>query len=143
MRIAVKEPGKELQIVETNEKYRSDCVKKIIGEDNYPEFIRLNTDGTMSLGVDDTGLMKNLPDNFYIKMNNPFFPIQRLVGTVVFVRTKYVNVYKERAWDYEVEDLLDKDIEFIKKDILNKELQEYLKMKYQTGTVNPIEYKLF
>lgn len=130
MRIAIKEVGKELQIVETSQIYRTDCVKEFIGAANYPEFVRLNDNATLNLGVHECGLMLNLPVNFYLACNNPFFPVQTMVGTAVFVRTKWVNVLEEEIWDYEVEDLTDEDILIIN-DLLDKSTQLMLEDQYR------------
>lgn len=130
MRIAVKEVGKELAIVDTEERYRTDCAKKFIGRESTVEFVKINGNGTFSLGVNEDGLALDLPINFLLGMNNPYFPIQKMVGTVVFVRCKYANPYLEKIWDYEVEDLTDEDIECINL-LLGEEYQSALAKKFK------------
>lgn len=115
MKIAVKEVGKELRITETDKKYRSDCAKEYIGERETVQFVLLSQDNTFSFGVNEDGLPLDLPLNFLISTTSSYFPIQKIVGTAVFVRTKYVNVWEEEIWDYEVEDLKEEDIAYIKK----------------------------
>lgn len=129
MRIAVKLVGEPLKIVDTHKKYRGDCVKQYIGMDEYIEYLRLNSDGTLSLAANENGLPMELPANFLLATTSPYFPIQVMVGTIVFVRTKYVNVWEKEIWDYEVEDLTDEDIKAIE-DILNPERQQVLQRKF-------------
>lgn len=113
MRMAIKEPGKKIKLVETTEKYRTDACKVYTGEKHRVEYVRLNQEGTLCMAVNEEGLPLGLETNFYMNMNNPVFPIQRIVGTVCFVRHKYVNVYEEEIWDYEVEDITDEDLKYI------------------------------
>ena len=150
MRIAVKEVGKPLQIIETSEQYRMDCVKEFIPD--FKQFVWLNSDNTLSLGVDESGLMKKLPVNFLLSMSNAYFPIQKMVGTVVFVRTKPLDttgtIYDlseeeildallngkplpelKEIEDYEVDDLSEADLQFIH-NILSEEYQKVLKEKF-------------
>lgn len=125
MKIAVKEAGKELCIIETAEIYQRNCVKEHIGKGNYPEFVRLDELGTLSLGVSDDGLLRNLPFNFYVSCKNPYFPVQKMVGTAVFVRTKFPNVHEEEIFDYEVMDLTEEDIALIQ-ELLSEKTQKEL-----------------
>lgn len=131
MKIAVKEVGKPLEITETTEKYRTNCAKKVIGLGKYDtvEFVRLNEDGTLALCVDEDGLPKGLPTNFLMAFKSVHFPIQKIVGKVAFCRVKYVNVFEEEIWDYEVEDLTDKDIAFINH-LLSEDVQAKLKQSF-------------
>ena len=136
MKIAVKEVGKELQIIETSEKYRSDCVRAFIGADATPGFVILNKDNTLSFGVNEDGLPLELPLNFLIETNNPHYPIQKIVGTAVFVRCKYANPWVEEIWDFEVEDLKDEDLVIIKR-MLDIKYQNVLAKRFEdygTGT---------
>lgn len=146
MRIAVKEVGGELQILECDEKYRTECVNKFIERGHGVDFVKLSEDGLLSLGVDAEGLMRELPVNFLLAMYNPMYPIQKMVGRVVFTRIKYVNPCLEEIWDYEIEDLRDEDIETIKQ-VLGEEYQNRLKEQftdYGKGgifikTINPFD----
>ena len=142
MKIAVKEVGKELQIIETNEKYRGNCVKQFTGKDDPTEFVKLSEDGTFCLGVNENGLPLDLPVNFLLATNNPYYPIQKMVGTVVFVRCKYANPFIEEIWDYEVEDLREEDITHIEK-MLNEEYQKHLSEKISDYGKGGMFYKLF
>ena len=111
IKIAIKEVSKPLQIIETEYVFPSDFYKAHIPT-SYPEYIKLNSDGTLTMGVDEDGRLKSLPCNFFMSINNPFHPIQSIVGTTVFVRTLPITSCAE-AWDYEVTDLTDADIKFI------------------------------
>ena len=41
MKIAIKEVGKDLRIVETDKKYRTECAKEYTGKDHYVDFVQL------------------------------------------------------------------------------------------------------
>lgn len=122
MKIAVKEVGKELQIIETNEKYRSKCARKYTGEEQYIDCVILGKD--FALVVNEDGLPLDLPMNFLIETTSPHYPIQKIVGNAVFIRTKPVNPLKE-IYDYEVTDLTQEDIDHIIK-MLDSDYQEKL-----------------
>lgn len=130
MKIAVKEVGKELQIVETFDKYRSDCTKFFTGEKQRAEFVKLNADGTFCLGVNEEGLMRELPVNFLIETTNAYFPIQKMVGTAVFVRTKYADPWVQEIYDFEVDDLTQEDLILINH-ILDKKYQKQLEDQFE------------
>ena len=130
MRIAVKEVGKELKIVETEQKYRSASTRRYIGVGTITEFVPLNKECTLCIGVNEDGLRLDLPTNFLLQMNSPYWPIQKMVGTVVFVRHKDVNPYEKEIWDFEVEDLRDSDLKLIEK-ILSDENQDMLKKNFK------------
>ena len=129
MKIAVKEIGKPLKIEETTEKYRTDMAQKYISSKDL-EGVWLNDNHTLSLMVDEVGLWKELPLNFLMGFQSPHFPIQKMVGTVVFVRTKPITNYLAEIWDYEVEDLTDEDISVINY-ILSDEHQNELKSRFK------------
>lgn len=113
MKIAIKEVGKELSFAEVSDKYRLACVKKYTGRSDPAEFVSLSLDGRLTLAVNENGLPLHLPTNFLMAMNNPHFPVQKMVGTVVFTRIKPVET-DEEIWDYELTDLTDEDIKKIR-----------------------------
>lgn len=125
MKIAVKEAGKELQILETKEKYIRDCVSRFIGEDAYVELIRMNQDNTLRLGIDEDGVFKKLPLNFRMEMTSPVCSISKILGTAVFVRIKEKS---RDHYDYEVADLTDQDMELIRL-VLDRNYQKLLAAK--------------
>lgn len=129
MKIGIKRVGQPFEIIETNEKYRSDCARKLIGC-KYDEGVWLDSVRTFSLMVDEEGLRKELPTNFLMAMTNPYFPIQKMVGDVVFVRTKPVQSFYEEIWDYEIEDLTQMDVEIIRR-ILDSDLQKRLNEQFE------------
>lgn len=139
MRIAIKEVGKDLKIIDDSTVYRSECVCKHIKTDK-AEFVRLgDIKGLFTLAVDENGLPKDLPTNFLIETNSEYWPIQKMVGTVVFTRIKEVDYYGE-IYDYEVDDLTDEDIEYINRMIGAAE-QERLQIKfsdYSYGSITPV-----
>ena len=132
MKVIVKEVGKPLAVVDTKEKYFGDCVRNYLGKDITVE--RVYLDGMeFIMGVDEDGLMKQLPLNFLMSMPNPIFPVQYIVGTVVFARCKPCNPYEEEIWDFEVTDVTDEDIKRIEgylSDIRQSSLRLAIKAMY-------------
>lgn len=123
MKIMVKEVGKPLAVVDTKEKYSGDCVRSYLGKDITVE--RVYLDGMeFMMGVDEDGLVKQLPLNFLMSMQNPIYPVQYIVGTVVFARCKPCNPYEEEIWDFEVTDVTEEDI---------KRIEGYLNDYYQSA----------
>lgn len=123
MKVMVKEVGKPLAVVDTKEKYFGDCVRSYLGKDITVE--RVYLDGTeFMIGVDEDGLFKQLPLNFLMSMQNPIYPVQYIVGTVVFARCKPCNLYEEEIWDFEVTDVTEEDI---------KRIEGYLNDYYQSA----------
>ena len=115
MKVMVKKVGCPLEVVETNEKYFGDCVRSFLGKDITVERVYMGGDSPFEfiMGVDEDGHPKQLPVNFLMEMSNPIYPVQLIVGTVVFVRCKPCNPYEEEIWDYEVTDITDSDKERI------------------------------
>lgn len=130
MKIAIKEVGKELRLVETDEMYRSDCVKEFIGKKATPQFVRMAEDGTFCMGLNEDGLLLDLPVNFLFETSSKEWPIQKAVGTVVFVRTKPVNIFAEKIYDYEVVDITYDDYAHINR-MLSPYYQDYLKANFK------------
>lgn len=123
MKIMVKEVGKPLAVVDTKEKYFGDCVRSYLGKDITVE--RVYLDGMeFMMGVDEDGLAKQLPLNFLMSMQNLIYPVQYIVGTVVFARCKPCNPYEEEIWDFEVTDVTEEDI---------KRIEGYLNDYYQSA----------
>lgn len=123
MKVMVKEVGKPLAVVDTKEKYFGDCVRSYLGKDITVE--RVYLDGMeFMMGVDEDGLVKQLPLNFLMSMQNPIYPVQYIVGTVVFAWCKPCNPYEEEIWDFEVTDVTEEDI---------KRIEGYLKDYYQSA----------
>ena len=106
-KIMVKEVGQASRIIEVDDKYVTECAKKFIHD--YPEYVHLGNE--LYLFVDGEGLIKELPVNFLLEINSPYFPIQKMVGTVVFIREKPVG--PGEIYDYEVDDLTELDMKLI------------------------------
>lgn len=123
MKVMVKEVGKPLAVVDTEEKYFGDFARSYLGKDITVE--RVYLDGMeFIMGVDEDGLVKQLPLNFLMSMQNPIYPVQYIVGTVVFARCKPCNPYEEEIWDFEVTDVTEEDI---------KRIEGYLNDYYQSA----------
>lgn len=78
----------------------------------------------MKIMVKEVGKMKQLPLSFLMSMQNPIYPVQYIVGTVVFTRCKTCNPYEEEIWDFEVTDVTEEDI---------KRIEGYLNDYYQSA----------
>lgn len=136
IKIAIKEPNKPLKIVMIEEKYRTNAVKSFL--DGYAQFVGLDGGkGLLSVGVDEDGLMKQLPTNFYLSTN--LFASEKIVGVAVFTRHKYVNVFEQEVYDYELEDLTDEDIESIEK-MLGEEYQSKVEEIYKKKGGNTFRF---
>lgn len=127
-KIIVKKPGENLKIIDFNCKFRNEC-GMFIGEDITKQYVSLSRDLIMI--IDEDGLSKQLPLNFFLEFNNPYYPIQAIVGTVVFVKIKYVNPCEKEIWDFEVDDVSIDDIAFINK-LLDAEHQKYLAIEFMS-----------
>ena len=114
MKICLKKPGSKNILVECGEQYRTACAKLFLGEDTTVTFVRLNSDGTLFMAVDEDGCMKRLEPNFVLECRDIFTNSIRgdvIVGRAVFMRIKQVGL--EEVWDYEVDDLTDEDLKII------------------------------
>ena len=130
MKIAIKKVGETLEIIETKEIYRTNAVRPYVMKDDFKscEFVTLNSERTLFLGVNEDGLRIDLPTNFLIETTNPYFPIQKMVGDVVFVKTKPLEGYD--PYDWEVIDLTSDDIKCISR-LLDEDLQNELENKFE------------
>lgn len=126
-KIIVKKPGSPtLEEIETELVYRGD-LKEYVGGDPV-EMVQISNDG-LSLLVDENGMFKRLPHNFFLSFDNTDIPIQTIIGNAVFARFKPLDYSNGDPWDYELCSLTDKDIEVIK-NILREDLQETLKKQF-------------
>lgn len=129
MKLAIKKVGSILQFIETASRYRSDAISGIVGKHFDQRAVWLDAEHSLAFVCDDNGPMKQEPLNFFIEVPNPFSPVQAIAGDVVFVRTKPCDPTTEEIWDYEVEDLLDTDIQLINY-LLDDGKQVSLAMEY-------------
>lgn len=109
MKAILIEDGKP-KIVESGEKYLIDFSKSFLGKEITIERVYLSNNRTLIMCVDENGLSKRLPLNFFMEMNNPFYPIQAIVGKALVVRVDELDYSKGELWDYEVTDVTDEDI---------------------------------
>lgn len=121
VRIAVKEVGEPLEIIEVEAKYRTEVLKKYIGEGAWFDYV--NLEEHVSIGVNDDGHNLALPCNFFVLTPyNLYFPTQPILGTAVFFRT--LPFYPiEDDWDIQLGSLSDSDLEKIK-NLLSRTYQE-------------------
>lgn len=117
MKVAVKLPGKHIEIKEFDGVYCCDCEKLILDEGRLSQQVELNIlqdDYRLALLCDEEGLLRNLPLNFYVPMTDgktiENIPI---VGPVVFFRYKWENPFTQEMWDFKMEDLTDDDINWL------------------------------
>ena len=125
-----KEPGKAPEVVEVNGIYLCDLKKIFFDERITMERVALNRDHTVWMLVDEDGLMKRLSRNFLLGTSNSYFPIQKIVGTAVFVQTKPVDIWDQEIYDYEVDDL-DADSQKAINRILSNDVQQALDKKFE------------
>ena len=111
MKVIVKAPGEMARVVNFNGKYRGE-VAALIGEKVYPEYVQI-INNEFCMVVDENGLNKRLPHNFFVEMQSAFWPIQSICGTAVFCRYKWENPYEKELWDYELMDVLPSDVDMI------------------------------
>ncbi len=129
VRIAVKEPNKDVKIVEVKKGYRSKTLKPFIPSTDYSlQYVVCGDDALLTMGVDEDGLLKNLETNFYIESNH--FACEKIVGSVVFSRVEYVNVFEQEVYDYVLDDLTDEDIKYINM-MLDEDYQKDLKKLFE------------
>lgn len=124
IRIAIKEVGKTIRYELVSDKYVTNCAKRYLS--SYPDKVYM-ADGYLFCMIDEEGLPKELPVNFLMEMKMQEFPIQKIVGTAVFIRVKPLTDYD--PYDYEITDLTDDDIKLISA-TLDSDYQEYLKSKF-------------
>ncbi len=138
MKIAIKRPGEKLEIVDAADhlKYRSDVARYFLSDKKghtYEDtmisltFVKMPNpkgpnekynhmtagDFTFSFAVDEEGIYKNLPTNFYVY--NEIVGNYPIYGSAIFMRCKYYNVWDmPEIWDFECCDLTNEDIDYIK-----------------------------
>lgn len=123
--IVIKRVNESKEVISTDKRYVGD-LKEYLNADFYPEFVQLSSSGLFCC-VDEDGYPKNLDFNIFIPTLNPNYPIQRLVGNVVFYRLKPVN-YDGEIYDYEIDNLTEKDLEIINQILDEDEQNKYSKM---------------
>lgn len=134
MKVMVKRVGKEAELVDSESSVRGEVCKQYL-EDAFIEFVTLYNNPTESsalmMMVDEDGLCKELETNFLIEMQSPVYPIEKIVGDVVFMRLKKLSENEEdEVDDYEVVDLTEGDkirIELL----LNEKYQRKLRANFK------------
>ena len=110
MRVIVKEPNKDFRVVSTDIKYVGD-LKSLIGAKYYPETVCLGNNG-LYFCADEEGYLNGKEFNIFLPTLSVDYPVQRLVGTILFYRVKPID-YSGEIYDYEVGNLTDLDISLI------------------------------
>lgn len=134
MKMILKRANGGVDIVETKKQYRLDAVKEFLTDCMTVEFVWFEREQTFCMAVDEDGLMKQLPNNFFLQTNNPVMPIQPIVGDVVFVRVKPVDDYSKEIWDLEVAECTEEDVTLIKK-LLDDKTQTVLAFTFSSRGV--------
>lgn len=128
MKVIVKQAGKPAEITEVDFKYRNE-VGKLISDDKITnEYVHIKVN-ELAMVVDEDGLAKRLPLNFFLETTNPYYPVQAIVGTVVFCRYQYENPFEKEIWDYELRDVDEDDVAAVNK-ILDGATQMKLRKEY-------------
>ena len=128
MKVIVKKVGNSPEIVDVDFRYRGECAALLDGDGITAEYVTV-IDRELSMMVDEEGLIKGLPLNFFVEMNNPFYPVQAIVGTVVFCRFRWENPWEKELWDFELLDVTEGDLQVVEQ-MLNREDQVALKARY-------------
>lgn len=116
-----------MEILETNAKYFQECAKAYLGDETYIESCYI--DGTQfMMAVDEDGICKNLPHNFYMRFTNDDFPVQKIVGDALFIRCKPARSWGE-IYDYEVGNITKSDIAWVR-DILDEDRQKQFRIDF-------------
>lgn len=107
-KIMVKEPGRKARIINFDGKYR-DEVRKFIGKDATLESvgIKRESESCLEMMVDEDGKIIGLEPNFFLPLRG--WGVDTIVGPVVFLRRNNPS-FEEEIWDFELEDLTEKDI---------------------------------
>lgn len=125
-----------------NPLYRGNVARKHFGENITIQYVPLVCDeyGTLWIAVDEDGLGKRLPLNFFLgevdekkfleTFTKKFYPVQAIVGDVLFVRTKNYNLLEEEIYDFEIVGLTNEDKQYIEK-LLSEDVQARLFFFYQ------------
>lgn len=126
-KVAIKRPGKPLEVVDFEGTYRCDVKPLIDNEpDTYLQYVAIRNvgDRCLCMACDDSALMKQLPFNFNmltISGNHSFY--EKITGTVIFMVYQWVDVWEHEIWDFELLDLNEDDIQYITR-MLSKEAQQ-------------------
>lgn len=108
MKVLQKRVGEPLKVVETAERYFMPCAKSFFEDGVWTERVYIQGYEFIMV-VDEEGLRKRLPVNFFMGFKNPLFPVQIIVGDVVFIRNKKID-YEGEIDDWEVADITEDDI---------------------------------
>lgn len=122
-RVAIKRVGEALQFLEVEEKYRGKFARQTLSDADIVQYVSFGNN--IFMGCDEDGLMCDLPFNFYIETNSPVYPLQKIVGDVVFVKVKPINPFIEEVYDYEIIPLTDEDCVYLNK-VLDADYQQRL-----------------
>ena len=111
VKIAVKRPNEDkIEFVEISSVGGWSEMAKIVGGGERVTLDRVHFTANpyeLTMYVDDNGLLKELPLNFYLETDNYYYPVQAIVGTACFARGKIVDD------DVVYEDLTEIDKAFI------------------------------
>lgn len=112
-KIIVKEPGKEMRVVDFDGKYRCD-VKPFLGEDITLEYVQMQggEDSRLAMVCDEDGKIKQLPYNFCLPLQ--FWGVDAIVGTVCIVRFRWEDPWEKDLWDFELMDVTPEDVAGVK-----------------------------
>lgn len=124
MKIIKKEPDKDYEIIEVNVESQYGLKNVLNGS---PDFVYISNN--LKYVVDEDGFQKRLPVNFCIKTTSHVYPIVKLMGTVLMIRTKPVYSFGEYD-DDRIVDLKQGDIDLFEQTLM---LSELLPIPYYPG----------
>lgn len=127
MKAIKKEVNNPCEVIDIDCRYACDVIKAV-PELGYIE--RVPMENNILLLADEEGHIKGLPHNFFLSFpSSKHFPVQDIIGTVVFIKTKPLPPLDEGIYDYEVDGLSNEDVELIKK-IFTEDNQAKLSKKF-------------
>lgn len=114
MKVMVKRAGQAPEICDIDAVFRSDCKSLILESEALIEFAEIPSGyGPTRLGfiVDEEGIIKGLPHNFYMPINRSgYLTIERIRGDAVFFRYLLEEPSSDKVWDYRLVNLEAADI---------------------------------
>lgn len=128
MKVIVKRAGEPAEIVEVDCKYRNEVARLISDDKITNEYVHIKVN-ELAMVVDEDGIAKQLPLNFFLETTNPYYPVQAIVGTVVFCRYQWENPWEKELWDYELRDITEDDVATVNK-LFSVDRQMRLRKEY-------------
>ncbi|MCD8295052.1 MAG: hypothetical protein LUE27_07420 [Clostridia bacterium] len=133
MKVILKRVNEPMQVVDAKHTGLYNIRSQFFDPD--VQFDRVIMSQNFCMYADEAGIGKDLPINFYIPTNSPYWPVQAIHGDVVFIRLHPTDMFG----DPDVDDVTPEDLDLIDR-LLDPAEQKYLQEKM---TDNPEQPGLF